>query len=430
LEAKTDYAIKSLQTLGLSNPEARAYLSVVKLGLCTIAQVARESGLQRTDVYRLMPRLVDSGLAEETLDKPRRYKARDVKESVSALSDKLTSELAEISQQSRRLVDTLELMRKFAPQREEPYVRIVTGLRDTQHNFRDALAGASEDIWAIAPRSFTADHKSRFLSQTVASKHLKARIILPVDRSNLKRARRLSSVIDVRHHHPLGVHLCGIGNQYVCAGLNIPEQTDPSRISELVTTYPDYIRTMHEFFEMIWDQSVPLEIHSRSLSAKRSSRGLTTVVWGRNVIYNLTRWEESAQRRLAIITTRGGPQRILGRFRKFYTNLRERGVKVQIICSVTPENARFAKELGTIAEVRHNDCLFGISFAILDRSEALIHYIYPDSPDAYVSADDMALLVTNLDVVRQLGRMFDYWWRRSVPLASKLKQPRRAPRMH
>ena len=84
------------------------------------------------------------------------------------------------------------------------------------------------------------------------------------------------------------------------------------------------------------------------------------------------------------------------------------------------------KKLSTIAEVRHVDRPFGIGIIILDRSDALIHYVEPDSADLTTTAADVALHTTDPPVDKNFLHMFDSIWQNAVPIERKMRELRPA----
>lgn len=82
---KSGRLLSQLKSVGLTAGEARAYLAVIKLGPARVLDIARESGLQRTQVYHLMQRLASMRLVEETIDRPKRYRPSSVQEGLRPL---------------------------------------------------------------------------------------------------------------------------------------------------------------------------------------------------------------------------------------------------------------------------------------------------------------------------------------------------------
>ncbi len=74
-----------LTDLGLTQNQAKVYLSAAKIGPATISDVAEHSGVRREEIYRLLPDLEKIGLIERLMGKPMRVRTPDVKAAMSTL---------------------------------------------------------------------------------------------------------------------------------------------------------------------------------------------------------------------------------------------------------------------------------------------------------------------------------------------------------
>ena len=79
--------IELLTDLGLTQNEAKVYLTTAKIGPATISDVADHSGVRREEIYRLLPDLEKAGLIERMMGKPMRIRTPDVKSAMSTLID-------------------------------------------------------------------------------------------------------------------------------------------------------------------------------------------------------------------------------------------------------------------------------------------------------------------------------------------------------
>lgn len=264
--------VDQLQVLGLTASQAKAYLAVVKLGPCRVVQIAREAGLQRTEIYRLMSRLISLGLIEETLDTPKRYRSCNIKDAISSLTDETMRRLDSVVEGSERLVAKLESMRTAVKPRYEPEVRVITGVGNVQRNFLELLSSAEKEVWMMAglqhiargPRSVVAH-----ALKAITSKHLKARLVVEADERTAKRLMRHIPLIEIRRFERVGVHLYGIDSRSVCLGLT-PPRHGSDQWSEVLVTHRETVQVMRNFFDALWKQATPLGVSaSTSNGAER-----------------------------------------------------------------------------------------------------------------------------------------------------------------
>jgi sugar-specific transcriptional regulator TrmB len=418
---RLDALINQLQTIGLTSNEAKAYVTVLRLGSCRVIEIAREAHLQRPETYHIMRRLLSLGLVEETLDRPVRYRASGVQTGITALSHIVLSKYKGVADGIEGLTAQLEAMRKKTENRSEGQVRMVVGADNIRRDFRQALDSAQSEVWTMNRRGSSL-HRSdiKYALDMIPKKRLKARSILDIDESNINIARRLATAIEVRHYSPVVMHVYGVDNKYVAVGLETPVAGDEAKASELVTTYPDYAKLLREFYETTWKQATPLNARIARLRGRVSGEGQTRIIWGREAIFKETSdWHLRAKKRITEITTNNGPTRLCAKFEKELLEARAMKLEWRIICHSTAENEASIKKLSEIANVRLVDRPFGVGFVLLDNSEVMIHYIDPDSADLRDSSSDLALVTTDFSIAQNFFRMVDSIWKSSKPLKRK-----------
>jgi sugar-specific transcriptional regulator TrmB len=421
VQPKLDGLINRLQTLGLTAIEAKTYLAVMRLGTCRVIEIARDAQLQRSQVYQVMSRLLSLGLVEETLDRPVRFRATGVRTGISALSSIVLTKYKGIADGIEELTAQLETLAKKTEDRSERQVRVVVGADEIRREFREALATAESEVWTMNRRaSVVRKGDVKYALETISKKHLRARSILEVEETNINSARRLSTAIQVRHYTPIMIHVYGVDDKYVAVGLETPIAGDEAKASELVTTYPAYVKLLRQFYETTWKQATPLDARIASLHGRAYGEGHTRIIFGREAIFRETAdWHLRARKRLTEIATHNGPTRLCARFEKELLVAREKEVHWRILCHSDADNEASVKKLSELADVRLVDRPFGVGFVILDDSEAMIHYIDPDSPDLSDSPTDLALVTTDQSIARSFYRMVDSIWRSAKPLKVK-----------
>lgn len=83
-----------LSDFGLSNTQAKVYVSIVQLGLARVGEISKFSKVRREDVYRALPKLEKMGLIEKTLGTPTKIKAAPLEEALSLLIKRQQDEAA------------------------------------------------------------------------------------------------------------------------------------------------------------------------------------------------------------------------------------------------------------------------------------------------------------------------------------------------
>jgi sugar-specific transcriptional regulator TrmB len=421
ISPRIDALIDKLQTLGLTANEAKAYLAAIRLGQCRVIEIAREARIQRPEVYHIMPRLVSLGLVEKTLDRPVRFRATGIRTGISALSNTVLIKYRGIADGIEELTAQLEAIRKKAVERGQGQVRLVTGSGNIRTDFREALDLTQTEVWTMSRSGSTMSRSEiKYALDTISKKHLKARSILDVGENGIGLGRRLASAGEVRHYSPIPIHVYGIDNKYVAVGLETTAGGVEARPSELVTTYPEYVKLLREFFEVTWKQSTPLNARIAQLRGHGHGEGQTRMIWGREAIFKETsNWHLRAKKRITETTTPNGPVRLCAKFENELLEARAKKIEWRVLCHMTAENEASIRKLDEMANVRLVNRPFGVGFVLLDDTEAMIHYIEPDSADLIDSPNDFALLTTDHSTVQNFLHMLDSIWKTAKPIKRK-----------
>ncbi len=77
-----------LSDFGLTHNQAKVYLTIAKLGIASVGQVAVSSKVRREEVYRMLPKLEEMSLIEKILGKPAKVRAVPVEDALSILIKK------------------------------------------------------------------------------------------------------------------------------------------------------------------------------------------------------------------------------------------------------------------------------------------------------------------------------------------------------
>jgi sugar-specific transcriptional regulator TrmB len=62
--------VKNLTDFGLSVNQAKVYLSIIHLGPATVNSISKDTGLHQQDIYKILPKLEETGLIIQTLSRP------------------------------------------------------------------------------------------------------------------------------------------------------------------------------------------------------------------------------------------------------------------------------------------------------------------------------------------------------------------------
>jgi sugar-specific transcriptional regulator TrmB len=141
---------KELQKLGLSDKEAKVYLSSLELGPSPVQVIAQKAGVNRATTYVMIESLISRGLMSSFEKGKKRYFTA---ESPDQLMTLLKKEEAEIETKIKQLEDVIpELKMVFASADEKPKVRFFEGVdggRVIQEDILNSKFDSMEEILFI-----------------------------------------------------------------------------------------------------------------------------------------------------------------------------------------------------------------------------------------------------------------------------------------
>jgi sugar-specific transcriptional regulator TrmB len=134
--------LNELLSAGLSEKEAKTYLSLLELGEASIAKITKKSALKRSTVYEMLENLKEKGLVSQTHHQKRTlFLAESPKKLVESLENK-----------KRRLQESLpELLSMMNLLDKKPKIRYFEGLAGVREVFEDTLRHPDQEILTWFP---------------------------------------------------------------------------------------------------------------------------------------------------------------------------------------------------------------------------------------------------------------------------------------
>ncbi len=211
-----------LQTLGLTENECKAYFAVLSLGACTAVQISRESHLQRTQIYTLLSALVSKGLVEETIDRPKRYRPANAQHALSRLAVKNRDQLDRIVKESEQLAAKLEGLAKNSKGTKPEEIRVIYGPQPARAHLLESAKSAQKEFWGMAGRRRPPHVSDSLLAEglrSLASRGVKTKLIVEIDKKNLKQIRKMTATAEISHYQPIPAYVYGIDDKSIAVSL-------------------------------------------------------------------------------------------------------------------------------------------------------------------------------------------------------------------
>jgi sugar-specific transcriptional regulator TrmB len=103
--SSSNKGVEVLQGLGLTQCQAKIYLSLCRFGCLDAKTISKDTHIARQDVYRVIADLEKSRLVEKVINRPTKFRAIPLKKGISFLLKQKHKELSIIASQTKDLVD-------------------------------------------------------------------------------------------------------------------------------------------------------------------------------------------------------------------------------------------------------------------------------------------------------------------------------------
>jgi len=267
-------ATKQLQAVGLTRHEAEAFLSLARLGVATAREVARASGVNRVQAYRALDSLESRGLVEVTLDRPKRYAARALREAFDLLEEERRRELAAMEQ----IRDSLLAAWPKIARRDAATVRlqVLKGRSQIYNALRRSVAGANTEVLAFTTtkgivRSYRAGINDALLA--ALRRGADAKLIADIGRSNATLFSKVARHVPLRHLDDQRGRFIIVDRESVFVFLIQDERgLKGEGETALWTNSPDFVRAHVDAFERAWRSGKAADSRLRALSRASNAR--------------------------------------------------------------------------------------------------------------------------------------------------------------
>lgn len=263
-------AVIQLERCGIRRYEAVTFLQLAKLGTVSAREIARATGVSRVQIYRALNALETRGLVEVTLDRPRRYIARDLTEAFEIMIEERRTQLATAEQVSRSI---LSAWPSVAP-KEKSSVRIQTlkGRNQIYGAMRRSIKAAKKEVLAFTTTKGITRSNREGINEALleAINHgAAAKLIVDIQGGNAPLFTRVAQRVPLRHLEGQRGRFTIIDRESVFAFLVLDERgLKGEGETALWTNSPDFVRVHAEFFELAWRSGVPAEERIRALARR------------------------------------------------------------------------------------------------------------------------------------------------------------------
>lgn len=191
--------IQKLKDHGLTEYQARVYLSLLDLGTATASQVTPHSRVPRTRIYATMSQLHEKGLVEIIPETPLRYKPVPFGSFLQKHVESLRDQAEVLEENLESISNEFAVVGETTPE-EKGRFEAIHGRRNARDRLLKMYSGVSSQWIGIGTTRSPARIMRGFGDQLVdkSTAGVRFRFAFPVTPENLKDVERLSKYAEIR----------------------------------------------------------------------------------------------------------------------------------------------------------------------------------------------------------------------------------------
>ena len=246
--------VNYLQDFGLTEKEAKIYYILSRLGSASANEISSATQYNRLQTYRSVKGLLDKGIVEISLERPRKYTPLKIEHVISLLQQEAANRIMQLETKKPLLLQKWSEITDFPISRTTYTFRIIQGSKNVfkfatmlfdsaEKNIDIAIKGDEIIRWIIEDTDNSLQEKP--------SKHVKVRVISEFDKHNSSAIQRFLEFCEMRHVSSLNTVPIGlIDGKEVLICFNGTTQGVPE--NAIWTNHLDLVSMMTGFFNMMW----------------------------------------------------------------------------------------------------------------------------------------------------------------------------------
>ncbi|MBW3582466.1 MAG: hypothetical protein KY455_05135 [Euryarchaeota archaeon] len=413
--------VSTLQSFGLTENQAKAYLALLELGRATASALNKLSGVPRNKVYSVVEELNEKGLVEIVLEDPIVFEARPVTRYLDLLASELESKRRDLKASMPRLADEFQIKATLSEDDlQGGSFRIYKGRRAVlqQHSRmnRDAKGSVKVVCTPSTPARMLA---SDMLGDYPDLEAVRFEIFTPLTKKNIPAVKslfeRLGRAIRVTTGSPRNVIIKLVDDKQVFFTHVIPDTESTTQGDDVGvwTDNPVFLQLATELIERAKERSQEFHTARLALEADQPFPEM-------RVLQDPTEHRELLMLGLMqakeIMAVTDGSMLLRGMASmadpSFRANMEQREVRIRLVTRVTQEILKAVTDRPNI-ELRHLDSVPG-NFIVFGDRVIRTHRMDPGAEDPF-EVGSLTFYSTLPGVVVEAKDHFERLWQAAVP---------------
>ena len=247
-----------LQDFGLTEKEAKTFLMLSKMGSSTATEIASVTQLSRLQTYRAIKGLLDNGLIEISLERPRRYTPLKIEQALNLLGQEAERKILELEKKTPLLLKKWFAVNDLQVDKTNYSFRIIQGAKNVS-KFRIMLYESSKKEIAatLKPNDLMklVIEGADDVFETLSYKNVSIRGLSEVNKFNMDASKRFLEFSKLHHTTYTNIIPFTIIDEQEALICLSRDGKDGTPENAIWTNHPDMVRILKEVFEMLWKTS-------------------------------------------------------------------------------------------------------------------------------------------------------------------------------
>ncbi len=270
--------IEKLTKIGLTDSEAKIYLHLIKNSSCTATEIAKSTGISRTQTYQIISNLIKNNMCLEQLGSVKKYSAVDPKK----VSSSIHSELKEKKEILDSITPHLSNLFEDDQQNDNPFEfikvlytksSIIQTIEDLEKNSIESVLAFNKPPYAMNINIMNENEISmevRSSERESIIKGVKFHSLYEIEDSpeflkKIEYFQAMGENVRVAHHLPFKLFV--FDTKIITIALQ-NKMSSGLKFVTLLIEHKDFATSLKEMFYLYWNLSMTIEDFKKTLTKK------------------------------------------------------------------------------------------------------------------------------------------------------------------
>ena len=258
--------IKELTSLGLSENEAKTYLTLLAKSSMTVGEIAKISGVPRPKLYEILTKLIVKGLCTEKIGKVKRYRVVAPNIVKKKLIGDYQAQLEQKKIIAQNFSNAVNSIYKQNMNKTEPleYIEVLNDKEKIRRKCSDFQKNAKKEILAFTKTPYTAS-LTKYVNEEVDALKRKVKIRSIYEYKDFTKEEFVKGISlwvsageKAKVVKELPIKMVIFDEKITMFALDDHISLKPS-ITTMIINHPSFAKTLKYVFESIWKEAMTLE---------------------------------------------------------------------------------------------------------------------------------------------------------------------------